>query len=297
VQADPVRDEPDRALWERALHAASVVVAHASVLTDGLNEHATVIFPAESHAEKAGTVTHPDGRVQRLRIAIAHPGEVRAGWAVLSELASRCGAPELGVQSAPQAFAHLVAAVPQYAGLTLDEIAGHGVRWPEHEAAGALWAETHGDASAPDHDGEATAEPGRPRATEEQLALGTYRSIWAAPEVEISPSLQYQIAKQLVEISPQDAARYQIDDGEAIVIRQNGTLLNGIAHIRTGIPEGAAFLADGIASESANRLTEPLITVQSVRAYREEQERLAREAEEAAALEAEAAAATPEAQS
>ncbi len=106
------------------------------MLTEGLNEHATVIFPAESHAEKDGTVTHPDGRVQRLRIAIAHPGEVRAGWSVLSELARRCGAAELGVETAKQAFEQLVAAVPQYAGLSLDEIAGHGVRWPEHEAAG-----------------------------------------------------------------------------------------------------------------------------------------------------------------
>ena len=128
---------------------------------------------------------------------------------------------------------------------------------------------------------------GRPRPTEEQLALGTYRSIWAAPEVEISPSLQYLIARQLVEISPPDALRYQIDDGEEIVIRQNGTLLTGTAHVRTGIPEGSAFLADGIATESANRLTEPLVAVQSARAYRDEQERLAREAEEAAAREAE----------
>ena len=95
-----------------------------------------MIFPAESHAEKDGTVTHPDGRVQRLRIAIAHPGEVRAGWSVLSELGRRCGAAELGVETAKQAFGQLVAAVPQYAGLSLDEIAGHGVRWPEREAAG-----------------------------------------------------------------------------------------------------------------------------------------------------------------
>ncbi len=92
--------------------SATVVVAHASVLTEGLNEHATVIFPAESHAEKDGTVMHPDGRVQRLRIAIAHPGEVRAGWSVLAELARRCGAAELGVETAKQAFAQLVAAVP-----------------------------------------------------------------------------------------------------------------------------------------------------------------------------------------
>ena len=51
-------------------------------LTDGVREHATIVFPAESGAEKEGTVTHPDGRVQRLRPAIAHPGDVRAEWQV-----------------------------------------------------------------------------------------------------------------------------------------------------------------------------------------------------------------------
>ncbi|MBV9046750.1 MAG: NADH-quinone oxidoreductase subunit NuoG, partial [Solirubrobacterales bacterium] len=58
-QTDPLRDQPDRALWERALDRASLVVAHASVLTDGLREHANVIFPADSYAEKEGTVVHP----------------------------------------------------------------------------------------------------------------------------------------------------------------------------------------------------------------------------------------------
>ena len=85
-QTDPVRDRPDRALWERALHRAGLVVAHASVLTEGLAEHANVIFPADSYAEKEGTVVHPDGRLQRLRTAIAHPGSVRAGWSVIAEL-------------------------------------------------------------------------------------------------------------------------------------------------------------------------------------------------------------------
>ena len=84
LQTDPIRDQHDRALWERALHAAPLVVAHASVLTEGLREHANVIFPAESHAEKEGTVVHPDGRLQRLRIAIERPGEVQPGWAVIT---------------------------------------------------------------------------------------------------------------------------------------------------------------------------------------------------------------------
>ena len=88
-ELDPLRDLPDRAAWERALHGAGLVVAHASVLTAGLAEHANVIFPAESHAEKEGTVVHPDGRLQRLRTAIAHPGEVRSGWSVIADIAKR----------------------------------------------------------------------------------------------------------------------------------------------------------------------------------------------------------------
>ena len=129
MQTDPVRDLPDRGLWERAMRSAALVVAHASVLTEGLRDHATVIFPAESHAEKEGTVVHPDGRLQRLRIAIAHPGEIRAGWAVLAELADRCGVTTAMRRSA-DAFAQLVAQVPVYEGITLEEIAGVGVRWP-----------------------------------------------------------------------------------------------------------------------------------------------------------------------
>ena len=91
VQTDPVREMPDRGLWERAMAAAPLVVAHATVLTEGLREHATVVFPAESHAEKDGTVVHPDGRLQRLRIAIQAVGEVRPGWAVIAHLAQACG--------------------------------------------------------------------------------------------------------------------------------------------------------------------------------------------------------------
>ena len=140
-QTDPIRDRSDRALWEQALHRAGLVVAHASVLTEGLAEHANVIFPAESHAEKEGTVVHPDGRLQRLRTAIAHPGSVRAGWSVIAEIARRAGL-DTGVLTSPMAFAQLVQAVPFYRGITLEAIAGRGVRWPELEVASELPAPT-----------------------------------------------------------------------------------------------------------------------------------------------------------
>jgi NADH-quinone oxidoreductase subunit G len=258
-QTDPLRDQPDRALWERAMRRAGVVVAHASVLTEGLAEHANVIFPAESYAEKEGTVVHPDGRVQRLRTAIAHPGAVRSGWSVIAELARRAGL-DTGVLTSPMAFAQLVEAVPFYRGLTLEEIGGHGVRWQERDAASEFpgaGAAAPGPVAVP----VATVSGGDGAAANGALRLGTYRPIWAAPEVEISPALKYTVALQHVELAPEDAQRLSIANGEAVEVSQNGTALGAIAHVRSGVPSGTAFLADGIAHGSANAFTEPVVEV------------------------------------
>jgi NADH-quinone oxidoreductase subunit G len=133
---DTSSDLQGEADWDRALERATSVIAHANVLTERLAEHATVIFPAEFYAEKEGTVTHPDGRIQRLRPAVAHAGSTRAGWSVITDLADRLDL-DLGVLTAGMASAQLAEAVPFYAGLTLEEIGGKGVRWQERDAAKA----------------------------------------------------------------------------------------------------------------------------------------------------------------
>ena len=112
----------------------------------------------------------------------------------------------------------------------------------------------------------ATTEPGT---LKHALRLGRYRPIWAAPEVEISPALHFTVAEQQLELSPGDAARMGISHGDIVeVAERNGHPAAGDAPhvraraaIRTGVLEGVAFLADGIRSESANVLTEPLIEV------------------------------------
>jgi NADH-quinone oxidoreductase subunit G len=230
-EADPVRDHPNRAVWEQAMHHVGLVVAHASVLTDGLREHASVVFPAESGAEKEGTVVHPDGRLQRLRAAIGHPGDIRPGWWVLTELSKRVGL-DAGVLTSGMAFRQLVEAVPFYAGLTLDELGGRGVRWPQRPEAESLSERPAGpppppspvppEAEAADA-GAFADEPtiGEPtestvpaprggvgvggRDGDGALRLGTYRPFWASPEVEISPALHFTIARQQLELSPEDA--------------------------------------------------------------------------------------------
>jgi NADH-quinone oxidoreductase subunit G len=71
---------------------SGTVIAHAAFLTDALREQADVVLPAETYPEKEGTVTHPDGRIQRVRRAVRHIGETHDERGVLDDLASRIGA-------------------------------------------------------------------------------------------------------------------------------------------------------------------------------------------------------------
>ena len=100
---------------------------------DASAAHADVILPLQSHAEKEGTVTHPDGRLQRVRPNVMDPGEVRPGWEMLCELAAALGH-ETGLDSVPDVLAAIAAEAPIYGGITEEEIGGRGVRWQERGA-------------------------------------------------------------------------------------------------------------------------------------------------------------------
>ena len=127
----------DHELPATDLEAAGAVIAFARFRSEALHEHADVVFPAEIYPEKEGTVTHPDGRLQRIRQALGRANQVRPTWQVLAELCERVGA-GTGVLSAPMVTTMVAESVPFYAGITLDEIGGLGVRWQEREAASAL---------------------------------------------------------------------------------------------------------------------------------------------------------------
>jgi NADH-quinone oxidoreductase subunit G len=242
LHVDPIRELPGRATWEAALERATTVVAHAAFLTDGLREHATVV--------------HPDGRLQRVRPAIAHQGENRAEWQVLAEISSRLGA-DTGVLTAGMAFQQLVEAVPFYAGITLDIIGGRGVRWPERAAATSVPAAESGA-----EEREAAASPGVAASPNGHLRLGTFRSIWASPDVEHAPALKFLAARQRAELSPQDAERLGLKHGERVEVGANGTRVKATVALRNDAPAGTVFLEENVAEEGANALSgEALVEV------------------------------------
>jgi NADH-quinone oxidoreductase subunit G len=259
---DPIRSFPERALWERALHTAQTVIAVDTVLTDTIREHADVVFPGEAYPEKEGTLVHPDGRVQRLRPAIARPtgarglpgSGVRPGWQVIAGVAAAAGH-DLEVLSGPMASAKLFAAVPFFNGLTLDAIGGRGVRWPETEA-GQAWSAGWEPAKLSVPDAAAVAD-GR-------LRLGTFRTLWASKEVDASPALKFLRARQIVELSPEDAAALGVREGDRVEVGSNGTRVQGPVKLRAAVPGGTVFLAEGTHDQPANVLTEPLVEIRRV---------------------------------
>ncbi len=260
LHTDPLRDQPQRAEWERALAAAPHVIAHASFLTEGIREHATVVFPSESYAEKEGTVVHPDGRLQRVRPAIGRPEGVRAEWQVLDALAGGGH----GVHTVHSATQQLLDAVPFYAGLSVDAIGPKGVRWWEAAPRAAAWQAAASRAGAPApgrHIGAEMQDPPAAAPPNGALRLGTFKSIWASPEVEVSPALKFLHPQQRVELAPADAERLGIKHGERVTVGSDGASVEAIAHLRHGSPAGSVFLQSGIPEGAANVLEGPLVEI------------------------------------
>jgi NADH-quinone oxidoreductase subunit G len=250
--ADPVRFFPDRPLWEKALGTAQTVIAVESVMTETVRRHADVVFPGEAYPEKEGTVTNLDGRVQRLRVAIGRPkgrtgmpgSGVRPVWQVISDIGDR------GVVTGAAASKQLFDAVPFYAGLTLDEIGGRGLRWPERITDWQAWEPGAVDVPSP--------------VSGDGLRLGTYRPLWAAKEVDASPILQFAVPRQIVELSPEDAAALGVREGDRVQVGSNGTRLRGTVKLRAAVPAGSVFMAEATHEDPANLLTEALVQVERV---------------------------------
>ncbi|MDX6609240.1 MAG: NADH-quinone oxidoreductase subunit [Solirubrobacterales bacterium] len=259
---DPLRDFPDTEAWKKALAAADHIVAFSTFET-ATTAMADVVFPLETHAEKDGTVSHPDGRLQRVRPSASRPGDIRPNWGVLAELSLTLGH-DTNISSQPSAFAALANTVPFYAGITDSDIGGRGIRWQEavpERAGGAGSPDTEPKAPtppaetapAPRRAASAEAAPPAPPAAG-SLALSTYRDLWAGPITELNPPLRFLAPQQRVELSVSDAQRLGLSSGEEVSVSRNGSSVLARVAIKERVPEGTCLLIEGTAEGNANGL-------------------------------------------
>jgi NADH-quinone oxidoreductase subunit G len=120
VGSDPVRDMPDPRIASEALETAEYVVA-IDLFRNDSNAHADVILPAAGFAEKEGTITNVEGRVQKVSRIRPAPGSGRPDWSILDDIASSMGRP-LGLASAEAIAKEIAEAVPLYGGVTHDHL-------------------------------------------------------------------------------------------------------------------------------------------------------------------------------
>ena len=248
--ADPLRDFPDTPAWEEALTAADFVVSF-SMHENATTAKADVVLPLETHAEKDGTVTHPDGRLQRVRPSAGRPGDIRPNVLVLSQLAENLGL-VTGIDSQSTAFAALTKAVSFYNGIEDSDIGGRGIRWQESgKAPGPGSPDTEPEArprtseAADNPRRAASADPG-PGA----LTLGTYRDLWAGPITELNPPLKFLQPRQRVEISSIDAERLSLKSGDKVLVSG----IEAEVHVKERVPAGVVFMAEGLLDGNANAL-------------------------------------------
>jgi NADH-quinone oxidoreductase subunit G len=253
ANVNPARDFPASDRWAEALQYSFVVAI--AMFEDESAKHADVIFPAESHAEKEGTVAHPDGRIQRVRPSVPHPGSIRPGWQVLAELAARLG-DETEIDSAAEALEALASQVPFYSGLTFDEIGGRGIRWQERDAAAEF---PRGEVSG------APPSEIHSASTNGHLKLGTYRDLWATEVTDRNPALRFLAPQQLVEIAPADAERLGLAQGDEVDVSSNGTSLRARVAIRERVRPGSAFMIEATVEANANVLS-PAESIEVVKA-------------------------------
>ena len=249
---DPLTGASDRAAWERALAARSAAtIAFARFRTETVERFAQVVFPAEVYAEKDGTVTHPDGRLQRLRQVIARADDVRPGFLALVQLAARLGARFDDLFASSQVTELVAGAVPFYAGLDAGRIGGKGVRWQETEAAASAPRAAAGSA-APGDAAAATAAPSGDASG--RLLVARQPALWACEETVRAPVLRFLRARQRLALAPADAQRLGVRSGERVRVASAGGELVCEASVRTAVPAGRAFLIEGLGADGAEAL-------------------------------------------
>ena len=121
---------PDLKKVETAMNNCEFVVVQDLFETETA-KYADVILPSGSYAEKDGTHTNSERRVQRIRKAVDAPGESKIDWEIIKLIADKMGCGQFfNWQNSEDVFKEICGIVPQYTGMTYEKLNGDGTQWP-----------------------------------------------------------------------------------------------------------------------------------------------------------------------
>jgi len=278
---DPMISDPDLNHVRHALQRAEFVVAQNLFFTETCR-YADVVFPAASFAEKDGTFTNTERRVQRVRPAITSPGEAKPDDWVIAELARRMiargaaaprpDAPFAGWEYAQAAdvMYEINQLTPSYAGVTYRRLeAGEALQWPvpgpDHPGTPILhmgrFTRGKGQFVAVEH-----MSPAELPDADFPLMLTTGRVLyhWHGGEMtHRARNLQAMYPEALIEINPKDASRAGILNGSMIKVASRRGEIVARAQVTDRVEAGLIFATFHFADSSANFLTNPALDPQA----------------------------------
>jgi predicted molibdopterin-dependent oxidoreductase YjgC len=128
VGENPMMSEPSLTHVKQAMSSLELLVVQDIFPTETA-VMADVILPAAAFAEKNGTFTNTERRVQRLARAVEPPGDARPDWQIVSALAEKMGHP-FNYESAEDIMEEIASLAPIYGGIHYDRLDGYGLQWP-----------------------------------------------------------------------------------------------------------------------------------------------------------------------
>jgi formate dehydrogenase alpha subunit len=261
VGENPMLSDPDIAHVEEGLKNLDFLVVQDIFLTETALL-ADVVLPAASFAEKEGTFTNTERRVQRVRKAVESPGEAREDWDIICDLSSRMGY-NMSYGSASEIQEEIAEVTPIYGGIYYDRIDKVGIQWPcpDRSHPGTKFL----------HNGKFPRSGGRGKFHEVSylppaempdedypfiLTTGRMLQHWHTGTMTRKSTVLHDLVPHgALELHPDDAERYGIIDGENLSVSSRRGNINVPANITEKVRQGTVFMAFHFHEHPANALT------------------------------------------
>jgi len=262
VGENPALSEADATHAREAMDKVDFLVVQDIFLTESA-VYADVVLPASSFAEKDGTFTNTERRVQRVRKAIEAVGDSRDdGW-ITCAIAKRMGETGFDFGSAEEVMKEIATLTPSYGGITHERIEDIGLQWPCPDASHPGTRYLHSE-SFPRPSGRGRFFPLQYRPPDEEpdaeypLVLTTERSLYhyhTATMTRRVPGLEKLRSEELVEIHPRDAVALSIASGDQVRVTSRRGEVTARALVTEVSPPGTISMTFHFHEAPTNVLT------------------------------------------
>ena len=260
---NPMVSDPDIRHVEEALKKLEFLVVMDIFLSETA-QLADVVLPAASFAEKDGTFTNTERRVQLVRRAVPPPGEAMPDWEILCGLAERMGY-KMSYAHPREIMEEIASLAPIYGGIRYERLEGAGLQWPcptpDHPGTKFLHKDRFTRGKGKFHAVE-YRDPAELPDEEYPLILTTGRVLYHFHSRTMTarvPGLQEIVPEAYVELNPEDARALGIIDGERVRVSSRRGEIELKARLTERVPKGTVFIPFHFGEAAANVLTNPVL--------------------------------------